>query len=956
MKSVLISGLILLPLFCISQVLDSIAISQEVDSLNQISIDLANQGDYVKALEVNAIAEKIVIDNMGKESAAYGSICFNHGKILFILGRFLNAENWYLESKSIWGKVLGTENVSYAWNLNYLAQVYEQIGKFELAESYFIASAAIWEKLNGKSDAEYAWSLHNLADLYILMGLYEEAEPILLQAKEILGNLPERENLDYAICLDNLGWLYRKMDNYEKAEWLFLESKTFQEKTHGRESFEYANSLFNLGLLYKDMGNSEKADTFFNESTTLIEKTKGKEHPYYANGLNSLANLYRDKGAYEIAELHYIEAKEIREKMLGIESPIYAQSLYDMAGLYYRMENYETAELHFLQAKDIQEKILGKNNSEYALSLNSLAVLYWQTGDFIKAKPIFEEVANLNQSLMTNAVSHLSELELGKYIQSFSQKQDQMLSFTQISNIEDPYLTQVCYESNLFYKGFLLNTANQIKRLIVNDSTTTEKYNELKSYERRLAAEYTKPILNRTGLAELQEKANDLEKELVRTVSGFGEARQQVTWKNVQEKLKPGEAVAEFVSYRYFNPKPTDSIMYAVFLFRYGDQSPNFFPLFEEKELMTLIKSTTNSNFQNINALYNLQEQKGEKKVLSSLIWKSVVPMLKNISTVYSSPSGLLYRLNLGAIPIGDGKTFSDEHNLVLISSSRQLAIPDNLTKKGVDAFIIGGVRFDMDSTALSSTINSLPFRGFEEPGWLSFQPEESLRSNTWKYLAGTASEALEIKDILQTAKIEVQLDTGYFATEESIKQIGYHTSDSPRILHIATHGFFFPDPKSEMKTDIMSDLKSAPIFKTSEFPMIRSGLVLAGAQEVWTTGNAPENREDGILTAYEISQMNLSNTELVVLSACETGLGDIWGNEGVYGLQRAFKIAGAKYLIMSLWKVNDQATKELMTDFYQQWLTNGMTIPDAFRVAQQNMKLKYPESPYYWAGFVLLN
>ena len=369
-----------------------------------------------------------------------------------------------------------------------------------------------------------------------------------------------------------------------------------------------------------------------------------------------------------------------------------------------------------------------------------------------------------------------------------------------------------------------------------------------------------------------------------------------------------------------------------------------------------MIKSTTNSNFQNINALYNLQEQKGEKKVLSSLIWKSVVPMLKNISTVYSSPSGLLYRLNLGAIPIGDGKTFSDEHNLVLISSSRQLAIPDNLTKKGVDAFIIGGVRFDMDSTALSSTINSLPFRGFEEPGWLSFQPEESLRSNTWKYLAGTASEALEIKDILQTAKIEVQLDTGYFATEESIKQIGYHTSDSPRILHIATHGFFFPDPKSEMKTDIMSDLKSAPIFKTSEFPMIRSGLVLAGAQEVWTTGNAPENREDGILTAYEISQMNLSNTELVVLSACETGLGDIWGNEGVYGLQRAFKIAGAKYLIMSLWKVNDQATKELMTDFYQQWLTNGMTIPDAFRVAQQNMKLKYPESPYYWAGFVLLN
>jgi CHAT domain-containing protein len=261
-----------------------------------------------------------------------------------------------------------------------------------------------------------------------------------------------------------------------------------------------------------------------------------------------------------------------------------------------------------------------------------------------------------------------------------------------------------------------------------------------------------------------------------------------------------------------------------------------------------------------------------------------------------------------------------------------------------------------MDSTAISSTINSLPFRGFEEPNWSPFQPDESLRSNTWKYLSGSASEALEIKGILQTAKIEVQLDTGYFATEESIKLIGYQTSDSPRILHIATHGYFFPDPKSEVNNGLTSNSMSAPMFKISELPMIRSGLVLAGAQEVWTSGIAPKNREDGILTAYEISQMNLSNTELVVLSACETGLGDIEGNEGVYGLQRAFKIAGAKYLIMSLWKVSDQSTKELMTDFYHHWLNNGMTIPEAFRVAQQNMKLKYPEIPYYWAGFVLLD
>ncbi|MBL7808071.1 MAG: CHAT domain-containing protein [Saprospiraceae bacterium] len=136
---------------------------------------------------------------------------------------------------------------------------------------------------------------------------------------------------------------------------------------------------------------------------------------------------------------------------------------------------------------------------------------------------------------------------------------------------------------------------------------------------------------------------------------------------------------------------------------------------------------------------------------------------------------------------------------------------------------------------------------------------------------------------------------------------------------------------------------------------MIRSGLILAGAQEAWSSGKPPLNREDGILTAYEISQMNLSNTELVVLSACETGLGDIQGNEGVYGLQRAFKIAGAKYLIMSLWKVSDQSSREMMTEFYQCWLGEGLAIPEAFRKAQGNMKRKYPDAPYHWAGFVLV-
>ena len=205
---------------------------------------------------------------------------------------------------------------------------------------------------------------------------------------------------------------------------------------------------------------------------------------------------------------------------------------------------------------------------------------------------------------------------------------------------------------------------------------------------------------------------------------------------------------------------------------------------------------------------------------------------------------------------------------------------------------------------------------------------------------------------MLQKRGFKTALQTGPAATEETFKQLG-RTESSPRILHLATHGYFFPDPK--VKSDSRQAMDgSSPVFKISDHPMIRSGLILAGANHAWKTGKPLGNREDGVLTAYEISQLDLRNTELVVLSACETGLGQIEGNEGVYGLQRAFKIAGAKNLIMSLWQVPDNQTLELMTYFYQKLLLEKMPVRQALRAAQAEMRRQRYE-PFYWAGFVVV-
>ncbi len=220
--------------------------------------------------------------------------------------------------------------------------------------------------------------------------------------------------------------------------------------------------------------------------------------------------------------------------------------------------------------------------------------------------------------------------------------------------------------------------------------------------------------------------------------------------------------------------------------------------------------------------------------------------------------------------------------------------------------------------------------------------------------MSGTLTEAKHIQLICEQHEINAIIDTGTYATEESFKSL--NGKRDPFILHIATHGYFFSNPKYLTREDSNKHnwgLEKNNVFKWSDDPFLRSGLIFAGANNTWGKADHVSNStEDGILTSYEISNLDLSNCQLVVLSACETGLGDIKGSEGVYGLQRAFKIAGVKNIIMSLWKVPDEQTSELMTSFYT-YCFAGKSIHDALQAAQTDMKKKYP--PYYWAGFKLL-
>jgi CHAT domain-containing protein len=218
----------------------------------------------------------------------------------------------------------------------------------------------------------------------------------------------------------------------------------------------------------------------------------------------------------------------------------------------------------------------------------------------------------------------------------------------------------------------------------------------------------------------------------------------------------------------------------------------------------------------------------------------------------------------------------------------------------------------------------------------------------SWNYLPFSEEEVEQIKNSGTKNLFPVTLISGEQATEESLKEL--QGKRSPAVLHIATHGFFFPDPEQQKENKSVNQ----NVFKYAANPLMRSGLFFAGAYYTWTKNRSFTGLEDGIATAYEIANLYLPNSKLAVLSACETGLGDIRGSDGVWGLQRAFRIAGVKNLVMSLWKVPDRETSEFMTLFYEN-IFRQQTIADAFIATQAAMKNKYRNDPYKWAAFILV-
>jgi len=523
--------------------------------------------------------------------------------------------------------------------------------------------------------------------------------------------------------------------------------------------------------------------------------------------------------------------------------------------------------------------------------------------------------------------------------------------------------TGLAYDNELVHKGMILNSENAMKDAILNsgDTILTTRYAGLQMTRRRIIALEQSQGSPRE-MDSLARRAEYLEKELMRSSGDFACLNRQfaMQWTDFKDRLRPGEAAIEFTRFLYRSPAGwTDTVIYCALMIRKQDSIPHMIFLCTEDDLeMTLPKpgqagKSIDLVYAASRSIGTFQAEEGgmAEKALYPLIWGPMDSLLQGIETVYYAPAGLLHSVSMAAIACPGGTMLMDRYQLVQLGSTRTLSMPQKEVEIR-DAVVFGGIQYDLDTLKLMEEAEKY---NMDQDDFLTMdtEPRGGARAG-FPYLEGTREEAERVSGELKRAGIGVEVITGKNAPEEVFMSLS--GAASPTVIHIATHGFYLPDTLSsrEDREELLRGAQGEERFRLSDDPLLRSGLIMSGGNRAWQGQAVPEGLEDGILTAKEVSNMNLLNTQLVVLSACQTGLGDVKGSEGVEGLMRGFKMAGVKYIMISLWEVPDKETVEFMAHFYRNWLGGG-EIRAAFQNTQKQMRAKYPDEPYKWAAFVLV-
>lgn len=862
----------------------STSFGQSWKDLSEAAAQAYHAGHYDQALQLTRECVKKAEQEFGTGHSNYFSAVGDLATVLKKKGQYSEAKKIEEDNLQAIDSTIGTENLTYITALKNLGNTCLELEEYQLSELCYNRANGLISKVISKKDnyydtnALYVFDAYmsvsiQLGVLYQRMGRVNDAEILYSSLIGFCKNYLEGDYKEYplyAVLINNIANIYIDSQEFEKAEPYLIECRQLYEKWYGISSPYYLQTTTNLATIYKETDRTAAAEVLLIETLEAITKTQGPGSADYIHALNNLAELCMNQERYTASENYLLEALRWQENNFGVEHPMSQTLTHNLAETYQWMNRFEEADKLY---KKVIEKVIRDVQKNFTfLTENEKRSFYLHNALFVS------EFANF--SLIKSGALPLPGLP---------QKQLSKNSLVDLYNLQ------------LNTKALLLNTTAKMKRnlLASGDSILIERFELWEELKNEIARQYNLPKDSRMNLDSLIQLAEFHESMLNKNSVTFrkGFAMKDVTWKDVQRKLKPGEAAVEFI--RYYN-----GLIYAALIIT---------PDTKDHPQIALIKSSKTKDLEKgyLSFYKNAIRNKVTDSISYNRFWRPVYDTLKKYSRkvkrIYVSPDGIFNEINLNTLqnPVSQ-KYVIDETEIHLVTNTREVL--DYTSKKEIikgRAVLLGRPSYGTtDTTQLNKT------RG------------------TFSDLEGTEKEVKEIAATLKKYALETEVLTAEQANESALKKIR-----NPFILHLATHGFFVPPVSKENQSVYLE-------------AMLQSGIILASA-------NHPvPDQEDGILTAYESMNLDLDSTQLVVLSACETGLGTIEAGEGVYGLQRTLKVAGAQTILMSLWKVDDLATQELMLLFYQKWL-QSKSMRAAFRWAQQELRKKYT-LPYYWGAFVM--
>ncbi len=918
-----------------------------------------------KAIELHTEALNVIEQIQGRDSKDYADRLAMLSMPLFKIGQCEKAIQNVKEAISILENVVGRNNRGYMTYVNNLSQMQSLVGEYVDAMILMGEAMDICETLYGTQSPDYASYLNNYGNLQAKLGKYRDALQSFSQALEIKKSIYGMDHSDVGITLGSIGSYYSNLGEYTEAIRTKKEALEVFERSIGKESVLYAKTLMNIATDYYWLGNNYEANKNMTEAARIISEKLGENSVEYARILLSKAALDVKMGNCSDAIAQDDIVLEIFKNTLGERNNEYATALHNKSNHLASSKQYTEAIALGEQVLKLREDILGRLHDSYATTLHNLGNFHAETGNFKqggeyvqKALSIYENIYGRKNPRYINSLARLCEMYLGSenynsaalYVTRCNDlitdqvmrmfmdltSHERSLVWSNYSKWFSNTIPQIAYHTNrkpviqsaynalLFSKSLLLNTEIELMNLIAEEGNKDDikLYQSIMDARRQLTKVYEMPLeqqKSRTDSLELYIK--DSETVLLQRSKAYGDYTKKlcVTWDDVRRSLGSKDIAIEFSAFHNVSESfGADTMKYVAFVIK---------PDYEAPVIVPICKIPYNKNLFAKDDY--LDVDKGNVDV-----WSSLASVLDGVENIYFAPTAELYDNPIEYLPYygDDSKTMSDVFSIRRLSSTREIALQSKTTGSPiVTASLYGG----------------LSYRGLVDNEKRSVLQDDDDNLNVLRDSFGPLTETkTEIENIsryLGQMNVKYEMFTDSVGTESSFRQL---SKKNISLLHVATHGFYWT-AKDVEKYNFKGFLNPNRFanFSDEDKALARSGILLAGAETTFRSLSDNFDPDDGIVTAKEIAQLDFRGMDLAVLSACQTGLGDI-STDGVFGLQRGFKKAGVQSLLMSLWKVDDKATQILMSNFYK-GLSDGLSKVEALKSAQKFLREYEVEEEY---------